>query len=286
LTEQGAPDLTASTNQTTVSYRDIVRGLRSLRIDRDKPVFVHSSLRAFGRLQGGAAALLGALLSVFDSVSVPTFTYNTLVVPEVGPPDNAIQYGAFTDRNMMAEFFHQDLPADRLMGILAETLRQQPGAFRSGHPALSFAGIDAKAYLEKQIIKEPLAPIAAMYDAGGWVLLIGVDHTVNTSIHLGERLAGRKTFIRWALMTDMIVACPKFPYCSDGFNAIQPLLDPFTKKVQVGGALIQAIPVPELVDTTRQLLQADPTALLCSRTDCQSCNAIRRHVYEKKQDGN
>lgn len=268
---------------TPVRYRDILVALRNLRIDRSKPVMVHSSLRAFGNVKGGVDVLIGALLAAFDSIIMPTFTYNTMVVPEVGPPDNAIQYGAFNDRNMMAEFFHHELPADRLMGILPEKLRQLPGAFRSGHPVLSFAGVNAKAVLEQQILKEPLAPIAAMYDAGGWVLLLGVDHTVNTSIHLGERLAGRKTFIRWALIPDMVVACPKFPFCSDGFNAIQPLLDPFTRTARVGHALIQAVPLPELVDTTRQLLQADPTALLCSRTDCQSCNAIRRDIYEKKQ---
>lgn len=264
----------------------MMRALQSLRIEADRPVLVHSSLSSFGHIQGGAETVVGALIHVFRAVVAPTFTYNTMVVPEVGPPDNAIQYGAFNDRNMMAEFFHRALPADRLMGTISGTLRMHPQATRSGHPVLSFAGINADQYLEKQILAEPLAPIAAMYDDGGYVLLMGVDHTTNTSIHLGERLANRKSFIRWALVPDMVVACPKFPFCSDGFEAIQPLIEPFTRKAQVGSAIIQAIPLPELVDSTRQLIQADPTALLCSRTDCLSCNTIRRDIMEKKLSRN
>jgi aminoglycoside 3-N-acetyltransferase len=266
-----------------VNYRSLVRALRELRIEAGKPVIVHSSLSAFGTVQGGASVVVGALLDMFESVMAPTFTYKTLVVPETGPPNNAVQYGTHTDRNKMAEFFYPDMPADRLMGIISETLRQHPSAFRSGHPVLSFAGVNVRKYLEKQMLNEPFAPLAAMVDDGGWVLLMGVDQTSNTSIHLGERLAGRKTYTRWALMSDMVVSCANFPFCSDGFNNIQPLMDPFIRKVQVGNALVQAMPMVELVETTRQLIQADPIALLCRRTDCQSCNTIRSDVFNARQ---
>ena len=259
-----------------VSYRELVRAFRGLGVDASAPVLMHSSLSAFGHVHGGAESVVGAVLELFETVLVPTFTYKTLVVPETGPPDNAIRYGAHSDRNKMAEFFHPNMPADRLMGVIAETLRQHPNAFRSGHPLLSFAGVNAKEYLIQQILNEPFAPIAALYDAGGWVLLNGVDHTSNTSIHLGERMAGRKMFTRWALMGEMVVTLENVPFCSDGFNAIKPLIDPFTKTAQVGNALIQAMPLQELVTTTRQLISADPTALLCSRTDCMSCNTTRR----------
>ena len=265
-----------------ISYREIVRALRSLNISGTTPVLVHSSLRAFGHVLGGAPTIVGALLDIYDSVMAPTFTYKTLIVPETGPKNNAIRYGEHTDRNKMAEFFRPDMPADPLMGVIAETLRKHPEAYRSGHPVLSFAGVNVKEYLNKQMLSEPFAPIAAMYDAGGWVLLMGVDHTSNTSIHLGERLAGRKMYTRWALMSDTVVACDNFPFCSDGFNSIHVLMDPFTKTVQIGNAMVQAMPLAEPVETTRQLVEADPTALLCHRTDCLSCNTTRRLLMEKK----
>lgn len=274
-----------------MTYRTIVRGLRGLGIPEGKPVVVHSSLRSFGDVQGGADTVTGALLEVFDSVIVPTFTYQTLVVPETGPPDNAIVYGAHTDRNKMAEFFYPGMPADRLMGKIAETLRQHPDAYRSGHPIMSFAGVNARQYLEKQRLTAPLAPLAAVYDQGGWVLLLGVSHTANTSIHLGEHLAGRKMYTRWALMSDIVVTCTNIPLCSEGFDRIQPLMDPFTRKTQIGDAMVMAMPMYELIQTTRQLIEADPTALLCARTDCLSCNTIRRlhvrrkHGFEENPDG-
>ncbi len=266
-----------------VTYRSLVRSLRALQIEPGRPVIVHSSLSAFGSVQGGSQVVVGALLEIFESVLAPTFTYKTLVVPETGPPDNAVQYGNHTDRNKMAEFFYPDMPADRLMGRIAESLRKHPQAYRSGHPVLSFAGVNVRKYLEKQLLNEPFAPIAAMVDDDGWVLLMGVDQTCNTSIHLGERLAGRKTYTRWALMSDMVVSCGNFPFCSDGFNAIQPLMDPFARKVNLGAAQVQAIPLRELIETTRQLIHADPTALLCSRTDCQSCNTIRSDIFTARQ---
>jgi aminoglycoside 3-N-acetyltransferase len=195
---------------------------------------------------------LGALLEHFNTIIMPTFTYKTMIIPEDGPPDNAIEYGTMKDLNKMAEFFYNDMPADKLMGVVAETLRQHREARRSGHPILSFSGVNADEFIETQQINAPLAPIAKLADQDGWVLLLGVSHKVNTSIHMGERLAGRKTFVRWALMPDIVVECPKFPSCSDGFDGIQPLIEPFTKKTKVGGALVQAMPLPELIETTRQ----------------------------------
>ena len=273
----------AASTPPVVTYRSLVRSLRELQIEPGRPVIVHSSLSAFGRVQGGSEVVVGALLEMFESVLAPTFTYKTLVVPEIGPPDNAVQYGNHTDRNKMAEFFYPDMPADRLMGRIAESLRQHPQAYRSGHPVLSFAGVNVRKYLEKQLLNEPFAPIAAMVDDDGWVLLMGVDQTSNTSIHLGERMAGRKTYTRWALMSDMVVSCGNFPFCSDGFNAIQPLMDPFARKTKIGAALVQALPLRELIATTRQLIHVDPTALLCSRTDCQSCNTIRSDIFNAHQ---
>jgi aminoglycoside 3-N-acetyltransferase len=265
-----------------LSHRELVLALRNLGVDGSHPVIAHASLSAFGAIEGGADAVVGALLEHFETLVMPTFTYNTMIIPEDGPPNNAIEYGTMKDRNKMAEFFYNDMPADKLMGVIAETLRQHSQARRSGHPILSFCGVNADDIIEAQTLSAPLAPIASLADQDGWVLLLGVNHKSNTSIHLGERLAGRKTFTRWALMPDIIVECPKFPSCSDGFNAIQPLMEPFTYKARVGDALVQAMPLPELIETTRQLVQADPLALLCERPECLRCNAVRDDVKRLK----
>jgi aminoglycoside 3-N-acetyltransferase len=264
------------------SYRDLVLALRDLDLEEGNPLIVHASLSAFGDVTGGAEVVLGAILEQVKTVVMPTFTYKTMIVPEDGPPNNAIEYGTMPDSNKMAEYYYNNMPADKLMGILAETVRKHGSARRSMHPILSFSGINADEIIAIQDINNPLAPIAALADDGGWVLLLGVGNKANTSIHLGEQLAGRKTFVRWALMPDMVVECPKFPSCSNGFDAIQALMEPFTCKIAVGETLVQAMPLHELVETTRQLVQADPLALLCDRPDCPRCNAVRDEADRKK----
>ena len=276
--EPNPPTTDHSSEPPLIGFREIGRALEELDLGKNKPVLVHSSLKSIGTVQGGAETVVGALLNYFETVMMPSFTYKTLIVPESGPPNNAIDYGAHHPRNKMAEFFYPDMPVSSLMGKIPETLRQHPDAFRSGHPVLSFCGVNAREALELQSLSEPFAPIAALTDRAGYVLLIGVDHTTNTSIHLGERLAGRRTFTRWALLPEMVVECQNFPYCSDGFNSIHVLIEPFIRKVMIGNALLQAIPLYELVETTRQLLVSDPLALLCSNEQCPSCTQIRSDV--------
>ncbi|MFN3741645.1 MAG: AAC(3) family N-acetyltransferase [Anaerolineales bacterium] len=103
---------------------------------------------------------------------------------------------------------------------------------------------------------------------GGWVLLLGVDHTVNTAIHYAESLAGRRQFLRWALTPQGVVVCPGFPGSSMGFEAIRPRLVPWTRRVQLGNAFAEAIPLRSLIETVCKWLATDPLALLCERADC------------------
>ena len=259
-----------------LGFHDFSRGLRGLGIPRTCPVIAHASLSAFGYVNGGAETVLGALLAGFDTLIMPVFTYATMVTPESGPPDNGITYGCGRDLNRMAEFFTPDIPADRTMGVIAEALRRHPKASRSTHPILSFAGVNASAILQVQRCDQPFLPIQRLTEAGGWVLLLGVDHTRNTSIHYGEQAAGRRMFVRWALTPEGIIECPGWSGCSDGFQALAPRLEAVKRQVSVGAGLIQAFPLPDLVEAVRQAIAEDGQALLCSRPDCARCNAVRK----------
>jgi aminoglycoside 3-N-acetyltransferase len=262
-----------------LTFRDFITAFRKLDIERSRPVIAHASLAAFGEVHGGVDTILGALLSSFHTFIMPAFTYQTMLVPEVGPPDNAITYGSGRDANPMAEFYRPSLPTDRLMGALAEAVRIHPKAARSIHPILSFSGMNAKPILDTQTIQEPLLPIQALTEEEGWVLLLGVDQTVNTSIHYAEKLAGRKQFVRWALTPKGVVTCPGFPGCSDGFEAVSPRMADVFRKVELGKTIIQAIPLVKLVDAVSAMIKDDPSALLCEREDCERCNAVRASTF-------
>jgi aminoglycoside 3-N-acetyltransferase len=261
-----------------LTFRDLLTGLRKLELDRTRPVIFHAAMSSFGEIHGGVDTLLGALLASFDHLLAPAFTYKTMLTPEVGPADNAIEYGSGKDTNRMADFFTPDLPVDKMIGTLPEALRQHAKARRSSHPILSFAGVGVEQALLAQSLTEPLAPIHILHADQGWVLLLGVDHTVNTSVHYAERVAGRMQFTRWALTPQGVVECPAFPGCSDGFGQLDAPLKSATRQVGVGDALVCAVPLRALVQTVTGILAADRLALLCKRSDCERCNAVRAHA--------
>jgi aminoglycoside 3-N-acetyltransferase len=261
-----------------ISFREFVHSFREVGLNPGQPLIVHASLSSIGEIRGGVGTLLGALLSMSEGLMAPTFTYRTMIIPEVGPENNACNYGSGKDQNRMAEFYRPDMPADSLMGLLPEAIRKYPGAKRSNHPLLSFAGVHVDDALRAQTIQEPMAPIGVLARHNGIVLLIGLNHTVNTSIHYAEYLAGRKQFIRWALTPQGIRECPGFGGCSDGFEQAAAYLAPFTSTGQVGSATIRAIQLAPMIQTLSELIKKEPLALLCGKAD-ERCESVRRSLH-------
>jgi len=263
-------------NQETgmLTFADFKSAFNSLELG-GKPVIAHASLKSFGVVQGGAQTIIQALLASAGGLVMPAFTYKTMVVPEVGPPNNGLTYGAYKDTNRMAEPFYESMPVDALIGTIPETLRNYPGAFRTAHPILSFVGVNARDALNTQTVFNPFAPIGVLSDMGGWVLLLGVDHTVNTSIHYAEKLAGRRQFVRWALSKNRVVECYGFPGCSEGFLEITPDTREIVRRVEIGDSFLEAAPLNRLLGMVEARIRKDPLALLCQREECERCNAVR-----------
>jgi aminoglycoside 3-N-acetyltransferase len=241
-----------------------------------KPVIAHASLKKFRDIQGGPKTVIQALLASSSGVMMPTFTYKTMITPEVGPPNNGITYGSDQSGNRLAEPFNHAMPPDKMMGLLPAALLRERLAMRTAHPILSFGGIQTDDILLTQTLFDPLAPIGALADKNGMVVLINVDHSVDTSMHYAEKLTGRRQFVRWALTPGRIVECPGFPGDSSGFNAIEEHIQADTLRVELdGGAFVQSVPLKRLIDVTVELIKQNPLTLLCQRTDCERCNAVR-----------
>jgi aminoglycoside 3-N-acetyltransferase len=258
------------------SYREWITALRDLGLGRHSRVLVHASLDTLAPVAGGGDTVVGALAATCEMVVMPAFTERTLVTPPVGPADNGLAYGEA--QNVEAEFFRPELPVDPALGEVAEALRRHPKATRSVHPALSFAGIQADEALQAQSVSEPLGPIRWLAEFDADVVLIGVDHRKNVTLHWAERLAGRKQFLRWALTSDGIVECPAYPGCPDGFQAIAPRLRGITREAVLGDDPLQAIPLRDLIHVAVAWLREDPRALLCDRAGCLRCAAVRASV--------
>jgi aminoglycoside 3-N-acetyltransferase len=243
----------------SVSPQQLDEGLASLDLSGTQHLIVHSSLKSFGTLEGGAQTLLSALERRTATLVAPAFSYQTLL----RGPDSPIH-----------SQFHRDTRVSRDIGRLAQSMVERPEAQRSQHPALSFVALGEQAgtVLARQSLSNPYGPIGALYDLNGHALLAGVDHSSNTSIHYGEYLAGMPLLTRYLAQDGRVTAC-NFPNCSADFERLDPHVHPQT--VHVGKSRLRLYRVRELVDATVNLLRQDPEVLLCTYPTCR-CQQVRQ----------
>jgi aminoglycoside 3-N-acetyltransferase len=256
-------------------YRDILLALRRIGLEGESRIVAIGPTAMPEGIRGGAAALAAALAASCKTVIAPAFTYQTMVYPAEGPEDNAVDYPEASAASVEADFFRASLRVSPLLGPLPETIRKMEGASRSDHPILSFAGLGAEEFLAAQTIEEPFAPIDALAKAGGDAVILGADPPANVALHLAERRAGRKQFIRWALTPQGVVECPGFPGCSRGFAAIDRKLAGVIRSAKVGSFPVSRIPLRDLLHIAAGWIRQDPEALLCSNPNCPFCDAVR-----------
>lgn len=175
----------------------LIRDLHQLGLKAGDLVIVHTAMSHIGWVCGGALTVIEALQQVLTSEG-------TLVMPahsaDVSDPadwsDPAVP-------DAWLEAIYHEMPAfdpgrtpTLGMGTVAEVFRNCPDVSRSRHPIYSFAawGRDRETLLSRHTLDDGLgmeSPLGQIYQRDGRVLLIGVGHGNDTSMHLGEMLSGR-----------------------------------------------------------------------------------------------
>lgn len=164
--------------------------LRALGVAPGGVLLMHASYKSLGTVFGGPQAVVEALLAVAGTLVVPTHTPdNSDPASWSNPPVPDSWWD--TIRREGPGFDPARTPASRWMGRLAELVRTWPGALRSDHPQVSFAAVGplAAEIVGDHSLSDNLgerSPLGAVYRFDGQILLLGCDHSANTSLHLAE----------------------------------------------------------------------------------------------------
>ncbi|MDE0553016.1 MAG: AAC(3) family N-acetyltransferase [Candidatus Poribacteria bacterium] len=178
--------------KTLATAASLQADFKALGIEKGTVLLVHSSLSAMGWVCGGAVAVILAFQEVLGEVGtlvMPTHSTDLSDPSQWKNPPVPESWWQTIRETMPA--YDPDLTPTRSMGKIAETFRKQKGVLRSMHPQSSFCARGPKA--SYVIHNHSLAfgmgensPLARIYDLDGSVLLLGVGHSSNTSIHLAE----------------------------------------------------------------------------------------------------
>jgi len=259
----------------SVSREALVDGLRRLGLS-GKPVAVHSSLRSFGHVESGAETVIFALQDVCSTVLMPGFqcAAKILPCPERRYRQNGCDYTVHFDfTNPPRPFDVEAAPLHPKMGAICQAFALQPGVARSYHPWHSWLGTgeSAGAWLADHPWESTNRPLESLAAAGGFVLLLGVDLSSCTAVHVAEECAGRRPFIRWAMDSCGIIREVATSGCAKGFTALDPHCRHLFKVQQIGRCLAKTAPIAELVDCLAPIVRAQPELTRCS-PDCLRCH--------------
>ncbi|KFA90394.1 AAC(3) family N-acetyltransferase [Archangium violaceum] len=252
-----------------MSIEQVTTQLRTLGVRRGGVLLVHTSFRAVRPVEGGPLGLIAALRSALGDEG-------TLVMPTMTDGESIFDPASTPTCDM---------------GITAELFWRQPGVRRSTHPGGSFAAVGPMA--ERICAPQPLAPphgpdspVGRVHDLSGQVLLLGVSHSEDTTLHLAEALAGVPYSIEHPCVVEVdgaarTVMIPETDHCCRGFNRVDAPLRARALQHEgvVGHAQARLCDSSAIVSVALELLAADPLVFLCAPEEhCEECDLARASV--------
>lgn len=171
----------------THTLETLGRDLRALGVGPGDTLFIHSSFRSLGRVDGGALTVVRALENATNPGGL-------ILMPS---------FNLLEDNRLRAETWDPDTTPSTV-GWLTEFFRTLPGTYRSDHYSHSVAarGSNARAFVDghrdrsgrsSPWDRDPWgktygdnSPMVRAYGVDGKVLMLGVTYETSTYIHLVE----------------------------------------------------------------------------------------------------
>jgi aminoglycoside 3-N-acetyltransferase IV len=253
-----------------ISRVHLVEQLHALGVRAGSVLLVHTSFRSVRPVEGGPAGLIAALLQAVGPAG-------TVVMPSwTGADDepfDALRTPAATD-----------------LGVVADTFWRLPGVLRSTH-LFAFAALGPAA---AHVLSDPLplpphipaSPVGRVHEMDGAILLLGVGHNANTTLHLAELRAGVPYGVRKSCTVEEDGRPVRIEYlendhCCERFCLADRWLRARELQAEgrVGHAQARLMRSRDVVHTAVEQLSRDPLVFLHSpEAGCAECSAARAGV--------
>jgi len=264
-----------------VTKTDIHHAIQALGL-ANQPLCIHASLRSFGWVEGGARTIIDGLVAVGCTVLVPAFSDEFGVAPL--PTMHRLQNGSDYDwvmRKAWPGVGKIYTPASNAiekaeMGAIPAAVLQRPERSRGNHPLCSFVAVGPRAQtlVASQAPLAVNAPLAALVEETGSIILMGVGLECMTLLHLAEQHAGRNLFRRWANDRNGETIEVEMGGCSDGFGKLAARLAPLMRETQVGQSHWRVFPARETLSVAAEAIRRDPLLTHCGRSPCRCDDAV------------
>lgn len=247
------------------SSDELVRQLRSLGVGPGGVLVVHTAFSRIRPVDGGPMGLIEALRGALGAGG-------TLVMPAMADDDT-----------------HPFDPATspcRTMGVVADTFWRLPGVLRTDSPhGFAATGPRAEEITRDQPVEVPHgpdSPVGRVHDLDGQVLLLGVGHDANTTLHLAENLAGvryRRRAMATVLVGGRVTRCryDEVDHCCENFSLVDGWLDAagLQRRRAVGFGEARLARSRDLVRVAAAHLKDDETVFLHPPGRCGECDEAR-----------
>jgi aminoglycoside 3-N-acetyltransferase len=238
--------------------------LLALGVEPGGVLVVHTSFSKIAPIEGGPAGLIEALLS---AVGPP----GTLVMPSMSDDDEH-------------PFDPRTSPCAG-MGIVADTFWRMPGVLRSDNPhAFAAFGPRAAELTSPHPLDVPHghdSPPGRVFDLDGQVLLLGVGHDANTTIHVAENMAGMRYFRpqHVTVMRNGVLSrldYQELDHCCENFALLDDWLGDRQRRGFIGRGDARLARSRDIVEAAMGHLRENETAFLHAMGECEECDDARR----------
>ncbi len=248
-----------------VSSTQLTQHLLDLGVDPGGVLLVHCAFSQVKPVEHGPLGLITALQAALGPAG-------TLVMPSMTDDDQH----PFDPRRTSCIG----------MGIVADTYWQLPGVLRSDSPhAFAAQGPLAARITAPHPVDVPHgldSPVGRVYELDGQVLLLGVDHDADTTIHLAEHLAGVRYRRKTSVMLRHAGQLTRFDYaeidhCCQNFQLVDGWLEAqhLQRRGTVGHAEARLARARDIVMVVVEQLRRNETVFLHPRGVDEECDEAR-----------